>query len=59
MLQVEWMVRGVWEGSRVELFNNRIIDADAPSYVQANLSWEAIAMQPCHIHQEEKVPLRC
>ena len=24
-------------------FDNRIIDADAPSYVQANLSWEATA----------------
>ena len=43
MLQVDWMVRGVWEGSRVAFFDNRIVDADAPSYVQANLSWEAIA----------------
>ena len=24
-------------------FDNRIVDADTPSYVQANLSWEAIA----------------
>ena len=43
MLQADWMARGVWEGSRVAFFDNRIIDADAPSYVQANLSWEAIA----------------
>ena len=37
------MARGVWEGSLVAFFDNRIVDADAPSYVQANLSWEAIA----------------
>ena len=24
-------------------FDNRIVDADAPSYVQANLSWDAVA----------------
>ena len=43
MLQADWMARGVWEGSRVVFFDNHIIDADAPSYVQANISWEAIA----------------
>ena len=37
------MVRGVWEGSRVAFFDERIIDADAPSYLQANLTWEAIS----------------
>ena len=25
------------------LFDNRIVDADAPSYASANLSWEAIS----------------
>ena len=43
MLQADWMVRGVWEGNRVAFFDNRITDADAPSYVRANLSWEAIS----------------
>ena len=43
MLQADWMVRGIWEGSRVAFSDNRIVDADAPSYVQASLSWEAIA----------------
>ena len=43
MLQAGWMVRGVWEGNRVAFFNNHIIDADAPSYARANLSWESVS----------------
>ena len=42
-LQADWMVRGLWEGSRVVFFDNWIVDTDTPSYVQANLSWEAVA----------------
>ena len=42
-LQADWMARGVWEGNRVAFFDNRITDADAPGYVRANLSWDAIA----------------
>ena len=30
-LQADWMVRGVWEGSRMAFFDERIIDTDAPS----------------------------
>ena len=43
-LQADWMVRAVWGGggSRVAFFDERI-DADAPSYLQANLTWEAIS----------------
>ena len=37
------MVRAVWEGRRVAFFDERIIDADALSYLQANLTWEAIS----------------
>ena len=42
-LQADWIARGVWEGNRVALFDNRIIDADAPGYVRSNLSWETIS----------------
>ena len=35
------MARGVWENGRVAFFDNRIVDADAPSYT--NISWEAVA----------------
>ena len=31
-LQADWSARGVWEGNRVALFDNRIVDAKAPSY---------------------------
>ena len=44
-LCADWMARGVWESDRAAFFDNRIIDADAPSFVQANLSWEATASQ--------------
>ena len=40
-LQADWSARGVWEGNRVALFDNRIVDANAPSYQRS--SWDAIA----------------
>ena len=42
-LQADWMVTGLQEGNRAAFFNNRIFGADAPSYVKANISWEAVA----------------
>ncbi len=47
-LQADWSVRGVWEGNRQAFFDNRITDADAPSYLAANLSWETIAKRAVH-----------
>ena len=47
-LQADWSVRGVWESNRVAFFNNRIIDADAPSYVFSNTSWQALANRPAN-----------
>ena len=38
-LQADWLARGVWESNRVAFFDNRIVDADAPSYSRS--SWEA------------------
>ena len=43
LLQADWMARDMWEGSRVAFFDNRILDADAPSYSAAHFSWEAIS----------------
>ena len=40
-LRADWMARGVWENGQVAFFDNRIVDADAPSYM--NISWEAVA----------------
>ena len=40
-LQADWSARGVWEGNRVALFDNRIVDANAPSYRQS--SWDSVA----------------
>ena len=37
------MVKAIWEGNRGVFFNNRIVDADTPSYVSANLSCESVA----------------
>ena len=42
-LQADWMARGVWESGRVAFFDNRIVDADAPCYSAAHLSWEAVS----------------
>ena len=42
-LHADWSARGVWECSRVAFFDNRIVDADAPSYNAANRSWDAIS----------------
>ena len=42
-LQADWMVRGVWEGDKVTLFDEHIIDADATCYRQANLTLKAIS----------------
>eukprot|EP00117_Sycon_ciliatum_P004400 scpid36857/ scgid8792/ len=38
-LRADWLARGVWEDNRVAFFDNRIIDANAPSY--SHSSWEA------------------
>ena len=41
----DWLIwhgaRGVWENGRVAFFDNHIVDADTPSYM--NISWEAVA----------------
>ena len=42
-LQADWMVKGISEGNRMAFFDKRIIDADAPSYVKANLPLETVA----------------
>ena len=56
-LQADWCVRGVWEGSRVAFFDNRIIDADAPSYLSSNLSWEATAKRAVNEKKKKYAPV--
>lgn len=40
-LQADFQVRGIWDAERVAFFDNRIINADAPSY--ANQDWATIS----------------
>lgn len=40
-LQADFKINGIWEAERVAFFDNRIINADAPSY--ANQNWETIS----------------
>ena len=47
------MVRGIWEGDKVALFDERIIDADAPCYQQANLTWKAISNRAAQAKKEK------
>ena len=51
-LQADWSARGVWEGNRVALFDNRIVDANAPSYQRA--SWDAIARKAASAETKRK-----
>ena len=39
-LRADFMVNGVWERQRVAFFDNRILDADAPSRFSRNISYE-------------------
>ena len=50
-LQADWSARGVWEGNRVALFDNRIVDANEPSY-QRSL-WYAIARKAAEAKREK------
>ena len=43
ILHADRLTSGVWEGKWVTFFDNCIIDADLPSYIKANQSWDAIA----------------
>ena len=38
LMQADWSVRDIWEGSWVAFFDNSIIYADAPSYLSSQLS---------------------
>ena len=43
LIHADWMARGVRGSNLVVFLHNHIIYADTPSYVKANLSWNAIA----------------
>ena len=47
------MVRSIWEGDKVVLFDELIIDADAPCSQQANLTWKAISNRAAQAKKEK------